>query len=310
MRRLLLRWVPMVLVFLLPALYLLYAPLPSAPHPEAHRYQIQQAELIRDVQWVLPPELGAGAGIVLALHPSQSDGDRLRAIIGPSLESWAAEQNLIVVYPDGFEGHFNDCRKAASYSARTRNVDDVAFLRQVVEQLVQDYPVDRSRVYGVGFSNGGHMAMRLAWEAPGLLRGLTAISALVPTAENLDCELTGSLPAGIALIAGTRDPISPYRGGRVTLFGFGNRGNVLSAYASGEWFAGALGIEAAPQPASLPGVPVMQTDWSGDQGCVRLLSIEGGGHTIPQAHYRYPRLFGATLASDAVLQAAWHAMQC
>jgi polyhydroxybutyrate depolymerase len=82
-----------------------------------------------------------------------------------------AEKDDVVVYPDGYEGHFNDCRRVASYSARTLNVDDVGFIKRIVERLGAEKKINPERVYAIGCSNGGHLALRLALEAPELIKG-------------------------------------------------------------------------------------------------------------------------------------------
>lgn len=288
------------------AVFAFYSPEPPLPAAAATVDRLTVDGRSRRYAWVAPAAR-PGASILLVLHPSQGSGEGMRRIVGHSLEALAARENVIVVYPDGVEGHFNDCRRAASYSARQLGIDDVAFLRAVVEQLVTQQQADRHRVYAIGYSNGGHMAMRLALEAPGLLHGFTAIAANFPTEDNLDCERRGPPPPAVQFIAGTDDPINPYAGGPVTLFGFGHRGDVVSAVASAEAFA--QGRSLAPQPPrplqACDDLPLLQQDWLGVAGRVRLLSIEGGGHTVPQATYRYPRAFGATCRSDAVLQSAW-----
>ena len=111
----------------------------------------------------------------------------------------------------GFEGHWNDCRKAASYSARLRDVDDVAFLRALVARLAQEYRVDPQRVYVAGYSNGGQMAFRLAAEAPGLPAAIAAVAASLPTTGNDACRPV-ERPTAALLINGTRDPINPVLG--------------------------------------------------------------------------------------------------
>jgi poly(3-hydroxybutyrate) depolymerase len=57
--------------------------------------------------------------------------------------------------------------------------------------------------------------------------------------------------------------------------------------------------------AESPGIRVRQQEWTATTGHVRLVSLEGAGHTIPQADYRYPRLVGATYLKDDVLASAW-----
>ena len=238
----------------------------------------------------------------------------MRGIVGSVLERIAEKDNVIVVYPDGYEGHFNDCRRVASYSARTLNIDDVGFTKAMLDQLIAQNQINPDKVYAIGYSNGGHLAMRLALEVPERVRGVASIAANLPAPDNMDCK-RASVPARfVGFVAGTQDPINPYEGGLVTLFGFGNRGNVLSAFESAQWFASALGLAAVeaetPASAVLPaasasGLATRQQDWTSPSGHVRLVTIEGGGHTVPQAHYRFPRIFGATLQRDAVLEETW-----
>jgi polyhydroxybutyrate depolymerase len=289
------------------AAYLLYAPKPALPVGPIEVVTLDVGGHPRRYTVFTPSGLNAGASVLLVFHPSQSSGPEMRRIVGRVLERIAEEDNIVIVYPDGYEGHFNDCRRVASYSARRLNVDDVGFTRRIIEQLAAGKKIDAGRVYAIGYSNGGHMALRLALETPELIRGAAAIAANLPGADNMDCKLASSPSRIIALVAGTEDPINPYEGGLVTLFGFGNRGNVLSAQATAEWFAGALGLSAAGTSTAepVPGFALIEQDWRSSAGHVRLISIEGGGHTVPQATYRFPRILGPTLPSDSVLESTW-----
>jgi polyhydroxybutyrate depolymerase len=227
-------------------------------------------------------------------------------MVGHVLERIAARENLVVVYPDGYEGHFNDCRRVASYSARTLDIDDVGFSARIVERLAAERKIDPASTYALGFSNGAHMVLRLAIEAPRLAKGAVVIAANTPTRENFACTTAASPSRRIVFVAGTRDPINPYQGGQVTLFGFRSRGTVNSAEDSAKWFADALGLKVARPVTTVrnAGLEVRQQDWESPDAHVRLVTIEGGGHTIPQANYRFPRIFGATLRSDSVLESS------
>lgn len=277
------------------------------PAQPVERMTTEHGGRVRTYAIVAPAFQQPGAGVLLVFHRSQSSGSEMRRIVGGVLERIAERDNVIVVYPDGYEGHFNDCRRVAPYSARALAVDDTGFARHIVERLVAARAVDARRVYALGDSNGAHMAIRLALEAPELVAGIVAIGAGVPAADNMDCRAGGAPIRRVVLVAGTEDPINPYEGGRVTLFGFGNRGDVLSAQESAEWFAGELGggttVASAPMVAS--GLTARHQDWMASDRRVRLFTIEGGGHTIPQAAYRFPRIFGATFQSDSVLESAW-----
>lgn len=296
-----------VVVLLAAAVYLLYAPKPPLPAAPAVAATLDIDGRLRHYLVFIPAELQPGASTLVVFHPSQGSGADARRILGRALERMAERDNVVLVYPDGYEGHFNDCRREASYSARRLNVDDVGFVRHIVEALVRTRGVDPQRVYAIGYSNGGHMALRLALEDPDLVRGVVAIAANLPAADNMDCRLAPSPARFIGLVEGTRDPINPYGGGRVSLFGFGNRGMVLSAQASAEWFAGVLGLARDGERVigRSDGLSVREQDWVSATGRVRLLTIEGGGHTVPQAGYRFQRVLGPTFRDDAVLASAW-----
>ncbi len=289
------------------AAYWLYAPKPPLPAGPIATRSLDIGGYSRHYSVFAPSSLQAGASVLLVFHPSQSHGEEMRRIVGSPLERMAEQDNVVVVYPDGYEGHFNDCRRVASYSARALDIDDVGFTRRIIEQLAAEKGINPERVYALGYSNGGHMALRLALEAPETVKGAVAIAANLPAPENMGCTVASSPARVIVFVEGTDDPINPYEGGPVTLFGFGNRGNVLSAEASAKWFVDALGLGAGEVRTLDPvdGLSAQQQDWTSSSGQVRLITIEGGGHTIPQGDYRFPRLFGATYRSDAVLESGW-----
>lgn len=302
-RRLLVGTVILMLCLSGLATYGLYAPRPSLDEAPVQHGQIEIDGRLRSFQFVAPATAAAPMPVLLALHPSMSSGARMRDFVGPVFEPLAERQPMLIVYPDGFEGHFNDCRKAASYSARALNIDDVSFLQALVSQLSTSYPIDPTQIHVVGYSNGAHMGYRLAMEAPNFLRGLIAVAANLPTDDNFACSRARGRFDRAVLIQGTDDPINPYTGGAVTLWGFGHRGTVHSAKDSAAQLARWLGISGTPQASGNGATEVLH--WNDQRSAVRLMSVLGGGHTVPQAHYRFPHLFGATLRDDAPLQSAW-----
>ncbi|MFD2937336.1 hypothetical protein [Spirosoma flavum] len=106
---------------------------------------------------------------------------------------------------------------------------------------------------------------------------------------------------GLDRHSGTADSIMPYNGGEVTLFGFASRGMALSAHATAEYFASRNGIAQNPVSQRLihsegPGtLPVDKHSWlRAKQPVVELYTVKGGGHVVPQAYFRFPRLNGPT----------------
>jgi polyhydroxybutyrate depolymerase len=96
---------------------------------------------------------------------------------------------------------------------------------------------------------------------------------------------------------GTKDPLVPFGGGEVNLLGlFYKGGNVLSSRESGRYFAALNNIAGTPtvsQDHAAGDVGVEQLLWRSDTGIeVELIAILGGGHGMPQAAWRRPRLLG------------------
>lgn len=292
--------------------YWFYAPLPAVPQlsatPQAGSLLVGARQ--RTYRAYVPAGLPPGAPLVLALHGSNQDGATLRRWTGYELDELADRYGFAVAYPDGYRGNWNDCRRDATFPAKTENVDDVGFLRALVAHCRAEYGTDPGRTYAFGFSNGGQMAFRLAMEEPRLVVAIATAGANLPPPESCTCAWQGPT-ARVLLVAGTQDPISPYGGGRVTLFGFGNRGLALSARATAEAFAQRNGLMSRPIAAVLPHqhptdpTAVEQLSWRrGDEPVVELFTVRGGGHVVPQPRFRFPRLLGRTTADlDAPVRA-------
>ncbi|MBB4863093.1 polyhydroxybutyrate depolymerase [Pseudomonas nitritireducens] len=256
---------------------------------------VRQGERRRSYVLYIPQKLAERPALLVVLHSSQSNGEHMRRDSGYRFDALADRDGFLVLYPDGFEGHWNDCRRVASYSARQLNIDDVAFLSGMIARLQRERGVDPARVFVTGYSNGGQMALRMAAEAPDAVEGVAAVAASLPSADNDACQPARQARAAL-LMNGTQDPINPYAGGRVTLFGFGDRGNVLSAEDSALALAQRNGQGGEPQVDRLtdPGPVWTQRQRWAAAGAppVELVTVHGGGHLISQPGYRPPRLLG------------------
>lgn len=256
--------------------YFLYVPAPAPPQLSGVlRYDsLRVGDRVRSYAIYAPAGVSPRAPVVFALHGSMGSAEQMRRATGYGFERLADRHGFIVVYPQGYDGHWNDCRRQGSYAAKQLRVDDVGFLRALAGRVRSEHGVDSARVFAVGLSNGAHLAYRIALEAPDLVRAVAAVGANLPTRAHLDCTpVPGATPA--LIINGTADPINPYEGGKVTLFGFGDRGDVMSASESAEYLA-------------------RRNQRSGSSAPVLLYTVRGGGHTFPQPHARSRRLLGPT----------------
>lgn len=249
----------------------------------------------------VPPQVSTHPALLLVFHGSGGDGRRVRRLFDYAFDRIAQREGFIVIYPNGFEGHWNDCRREAKTSAKRQHVDDVAFSRALVEHFARHRGADRTRIFAAGFSNGGQMALRLAMEAPDLVRAVAVVAASLPAGGNMDCRTEGR-PLSILVINGTADPVNPYTGGPVALFGrFGWRGPVLSTPDTIDYWRELAGYTTAPRVARLPdadphdGSRVIRRTWQAPgHATVVLDTIVGGGHTIPGPGARMPRILGPT----------------
>lgn len=99
-------------------------------------------------------------------------------------------------------------------AAELKDIDDVGFVRAVIEWVVKLGNADPDRVYVTGFSNGAGMTFRVGAELSDLVAAIAPVSnGLFVDVEKLD------RPTSLLMIWGTADPLNPYNGGPVNRFG-------------------------------------------------------------------------------------------
>lgn len=270
----------------------------------------------RHYTFYLPPERAQGPPLLFVFHGSGGSAAQSRAMYGYAFDELADEQGFIVVYPEGYEQHYNGCRKAGPYAANALQVDDVGFMRLLVEQFTEEFGIDTRAVFATGVSNGGQMALRLALEAPDLVAAVAPVATSLPTAGNMDCRYSG-IPVPFLLMNGTDDPMNPYHGGTVALYGLlGDRGEVISSRETALYWAGLAGLQGEPMRRELPDVVeadnsrVSVDSWfEPGKPAVSLYTIEGGGHNAPHPHIRLPRLLGGTNNDIVAAREIWRFFQ-
>ena len=288
-------------VVVLVALFAYFAYTPSSAVPQLSgtltKGTISVARLTRTYSTYVPRELATGAPLVVVMHGAGESGARMRIETGYAFERLADEHGFAVVYPNAYQGYWDVCTVAGDISANGLNVDDVGFLVGMVDKLVSELSADPNRVFAAGSSRGGFMAFRLALEAPSRFRAVAAASANVPSPENFKCKATGQGTPSVMIMNGTDDPLVPFDGGSVSLFGlFYRLGKVRSSRESGQYFADLNHITGTPERNETQvadGVRVEQVLWRNNSNVeVELVAIHGGGHGIPQPYRRHPRLLG------------------
>ena len=209
----------------------------------------------------------------IVLRSGEGNLARIRGTLG--LADAARFAGTVLVYPDAMD------RKWSVEGATPR--DDVAFVRALAEKLVADGTADRKRIFLVGISSGGMLAMRLACENADLFAGAAAIISNMPTALAGTCKPSKPLP--FLLVNGTANPVIPFGGGKANVQG--QSIDVASTDATLAVFGKANGCGEARTKTELPdrdrndGSRVILERLQGCKEPVALYRVDGGGHTIP-----------------------------
>jgi polyhydroxybutyrate depolymerase len=254
----------------------------------------------REYQYYEPTRLPAGSPLVFVIHGSGMDVRSTRWFTDYGFERLADRDGFLVIFPVGFELEWNGCRSPGVSEADRRNLNDVGMITSLIDRFAASHRVDPSRVYAVGFSNGGQMAYRLGSDAPHRFAAVAAVIAHVPEPENSDCNEPRG-PVSVAIMSGTDDPIIPFDGGVASFFfGISARGRVQSAAASADHWKKVNGLRGAAQIERLPdtngadGGRVERHTWrEPGRREVVLYVVHGGGHSIPGGRgLRFPSVTG------------------
>jgi polyhydroxybutyrate depolymerase len=218
------------------------------------------------------------------------------------LSETADERGFVVVYPAGtgiidaartFNGG-NCCGRA-----KRLEVDEIAFVTAILNELPRLLAVDPRRIYATGMSNGALMAYLVADKLS------QRIAAIAPVAGPMGLETcTPTSPVSVIHFHGVADDFVPFHGG-VGKKSISKTNFFSVAHSLAAWVA-ANGCDTSPLVEELPprvedGTHVTRHTYrnarSGAE--VVLYEIHGMGHTWPGRESRYSALGRVTQNVDA-----------
>ncbi|HEY9075106.1 MAG TPA: alpha/beta hydrolase fold domain-containing protein [Anaerolineaceae bacterium] len=257
-------------------------PAPVQPAPAEQEKQIWVGGVERSylvhfpTGWNTRPA-GSLLPLVIVLHGGGGNAQNAARMSGMSLK--ADQEGFLVVYPNG-SGRLDELLltwnsgNCCGY-ALDQKVDDVAFLRVLIEQLKRDYPVDPARVYLTGMSNGGMMAYRAGCELAGM------VAAIAPVAGALNVPCKPDRPVAVVAFHGTADQHVLYEGGTPVVKADSHDRVDQPVSAAIDFWVKNNGCD--PQPQKEQQGNILRTSYTGctNQADVTLFSIIGGGHAWP-----------------------------
>lgn len=219
--------------------------------------------------------------LVLVFHGGFGWAENIETHSG--ISQLADKNGFIAVYPNGIESNTNirtwnagDC---CGYSSR-KNIDDVSFVRQLVDSLEKTYSIDKTKLFATGMSNGGMLTSRLACEASDLF---TAVAPVAGTLQISECNPIKKVP--ILIIHGTEDKNVPFAGGMgegiATQFNtFVSVMDSLSDWAKRNDCVGNQIVESVPLLAK-DGATIDKISYQKCEASTILYRVNGGGHAWP-----------------------------
>jgi polyhydroxybutyrate depolymerase len=192
----------------------------------------------------------------------------------------ARKEGFIVVYPEGTNRRGALLTWNAGHCcghAMNNNVDDVGFVSALIDTLAANHPVDTSRVYATGMSNGGMMAHRLGIELSNRIKAIAPVVATV-----FGDEKRPARPVRALMINGMLDRSVPSRGGKPggRFRGAWDGKPAKPALAQASFWGEVNGCAAAPEQHETPAFTHVQYRCPAGRA-VELYLIRDNGHAWP-----------------------------
>ena len=264
----------------------------AAPYPAGlSDATIQVGAVTRDYRVHVPPGVTTSpTAVVLVLHGGGGEGLNVANTGAHPLSVFrtvADREGFVVVYPGGLPARdgsagWSDCRADNDIAS---DVDDLGFLDALIARLRTQYGLPTSKVFMSGGSNGAQMTLAYAITRANNIAAIATSSGNLPqNPKSGECSGAPSRRVPILMTHGTADTLMPYGGGCVAnLGGACNRGRVISAEATRDWWLNSNGLTGVTPSVSITnldsndGGPANRFIYRGSSP-VEWWRLDGAGH--------------------------------
>lgn len=142
----------------------------------------RKATIKRNFDLVIPKISNSNRmGLLIVLH---GGGGNSQSMANKSkFHSFGKEYNFITVYPQGYQKKWNSGH--AGTQAAKAEIDDVHFLSNLINEMITNFKLDKSKVFVTGHSNGAMMAHRLGAEKSKQIAGIAPVAGTVGGFANI-----------------------------------------------------------------------------------------------------------------------------
>ncbi len=278
-----------MMIFFAGALVILLPKGPARRLPAGDSKQrIQVGDATREYALHVPANLGDDRKVPLLLVFHGGGGHAWSMPKFTGFDKVADEERFVVAYPESVNKSWDDTRGLSK-------ADDVGFVSALIGRLAEDLPIDTSRVYATGISNGGFFSNRLACDLSDKIAAIAAVAATMPTTLPENCHPVR--PISILYMNGTKDPLVPIGGGAIGANLGLKRGECISLDEAVKFWTKWDRTATAADVTQLAdrvedGTHVQTETYRGGKAGTEIVvyRIEGGGHTWPGGSQYLPKL--------------------
>ena len=227
--------------------------------------------------------------LILCFHGGSGTANE-QLVIG-DLRDKADSERFIVVYPqalpdpdDGGSTNWQVMESGELPFTSPNPHSDIDFTSALIAEMGSEHSIDLTRVYAMGYSNGGGFVYDLACRLNNQITGIGAVARTMYAESYANCAT--SHPTPVVTILGTNDFISNYDG--ITYQGTlyyhsSDEGNALWIEKNG--LLDDAEVTEMPNLSTTDGSSVEQYRWADAEDCIELThyKVNGGDHDWPGA---------------------------